>query len=469
MVDREAAAAVAKVEEFAKANGQILLPLVELITEARIAVDEVINNIGRQTIETILNLSAEQVAGARTPGKNSGDIRWHGSQPGRVSLADRQIKVKRPRLRHKRAGEVSVPAYESLQENSATAQRMMGALLRGVSTREYGEVLPEMAETAGVSRSSISRQAIEGSVEQLRQLRERRWDKVDLLVLYIDGQRFGSHHVISAVGVDRAGVKHVLGLALGATENTAAVRQLFTNLREQGLPTDRKYLFVIDGAKALRAAIEEFFGADQPVQRCRNHKMRNVIDELPKEQQPQVMNLMRAAWRVAEAEEGVKRLEQLARFLEQEHESAARSLREGLAEMFTVQRLQLPPSLYKCLGTTNVIESPQSGVQKRTHNVTRWRDADMVERWVASAWLLPRNISAKSSAIAIFGPSPSFLEENENPTPTPRRWRNMKLSRSQPSTKLGTPSRSPHCRSLSTRVISHRATMPCRPNIAYRA
>lgn len=388
IVSREAETASAAVEEFAKANGQILLPLVELITQARMAVDEVIDNIGRQTIETILNLSAEQVAGARTPGKSSGDIRWHGSQQGRVSLADRQIKVKRPRLRHKREGEVSVPAYESLQENSATAQRMMGALLRGVSTREYAEVLPEMAETAGVSRSSISRQAIEGSVEQLRQLRERHWDKVDLLVLYIDGQRFGSHHVISAVGVDRAGVKHVLGIELGATENAAAVKQLFTSLRDQGLPTDRKYLFVIDGAKALRTAIDEVFGADQPVQRCRNHKMRNVINELPKEQPAQAMNLMRAAWRVSDAEEGVKRLEQLARFLEQEHESAARSLREGMAEMFTVQRLQLPPSLYKCLGTTNVIESPQSGVQKRTHNVTRWRDAAMVERWVASAWLL---------------------------------------------------------------------------------
>jgi putative transposase len=100
------------------------------------------------------------------------------------------------------------------------------------------------------------------------------------------------------------------------------------------------------------------------------------------------MNLMRAAWRVHDAEEGVKRPEQLARFLEHEHESAARSLREGMAEMFTVQKLQLPPSLYKCLGTTNVIESPQSGVQKRTHNVTRWRDADMVQRWAASAWLL---------------------------------------------------------------------------------
>ena len=388
IVDREAAAAAATVEQFAKANGQVLLPLVELVTQARLAIDEVIDHIGRQTIETILSLSADQVAGPRTPGKGSGDIRWHGSQNGRVSLADRQIKVKRPRLRHKEDGEVSVPAYESLQDNDATAQRMMGALLRGVSTREYAEVLPEMAETAGVSRSSVSRQAIEGSVEQLRQLRERRWDEVDLLVLYIDGQRFGSHHVISAVGVDGAGTKHVLGIEVGATENATAVKQLFTHLREQGLPTDRKYLFVIDGAKALRAAIEEVFGAHQPVQRCRNHKMRNVLDELPKEQQPQALNLMRAAWRVSDADEGVKRLEQLARFLEQEHESAARSLREGMREMFTVQRLQLPPSLYKCLGTTNVIESPQSGVQKITHNVTRWRTGDMIQRWVASAWLL---------------------------------------------------------------------------------
>ena len=254
--------------------------------------------------------------------------------------------MKRSRLRHKQAGEVSVPAYESLQESSATAQRMLGALLQGVSTREYAEVLPEMAETAGVSRSSVSRQAIEGSVEQLRQLRERRWEQTDLLVLYIDGQRFGSHHVISAVGIDGNGSKHVLGIQVGATENAAAVKQLLTSLREQGLPTDRQYLFVIDGAKALRAAIDEVFGAKQPVQRCRNHKMRNVLDELPKEQQAQALNLMRAAWRVSDADEGMKRLEQLARFLEQNHESAARSLREGLAEMFTLQRLPLSPSLY---------------------------------------------------------------------------------------------------------------------------
>ena len=271
IVNREEKSAAASIEQFAESNGQLVLPLIELITQARIAVDEVISSIGRKTIETILTLSAEQVAGAPTPGKVSGDIRWHGSQHGRVVLADRQLKVTRPRLRHKREGEVKVPAYEALRENSATFQRMMGALLRGVSTRQYEEVLPEMAETAGVSRSSVSRQAIEGSIEQLPQLRERRWDNTDLLVIYIDGQRFGDHHVISGVGIDREGSKHILGIEMGATENPASVKNLLTGLRDRGLRTDQRYLFVIDGAKALRAGIEEVFGNGQPVQRCRNH------------------------------------------------------------------------------------------------------------------------------------------------------------------------------------------------------
>jgi transposase-like protein len=339
-------------------------------------------------LEQILVLSAAQVAGARTPGKSKGEIRYHGSQAGCVQLADRKVKVKRPRLRHKTKGEVKVPAYEMLRADRGLGQHMLGALLRGVSTREYQEVLPQMAQTVGVSRSAISRKAVEASAEQLKQLQERRWESIEILVIYIDGQRFGDHHILSAVGVDVEGKKHILGIESGATENAASVKRLLTHLRDQGLPTDRKYLFVIDGAKALRSAIEEVFGSDQPVQRCRNHKVRNVLDELPKEEHGQPLNLIRAAWRVKTAEEGEKRLEQLARFLEREHESAARSLREGIKEMFTLQRLKIPETLHKCLATTNIIESPQGGVERRTHKVTRWRDAEMVQRWVASAWVL---------------------------------------------------------------------------------
>jgi transposase-like protein len=423
IVTRAARESAAVIEQFCQANGQILLPIVNLIQNASQVVETVIHEIGHQMLEQLLMLSAEQVAGVRTPGKASGDVRHHGSQPGCVQLADRKVKVKRPRLRHKTEGEVKVPAYEMLRQDRGLGQHMLGALLRGVSTREYQEVLPQMAETVGVSRSAISRKAVEASAEQLKQLQERRWEHIEILVIYIDGQRFGEHHILSAVGVDAEGKKHILGIESGATENAASVKRLLIHLRDQGLTTNRKYLFVIDGAKALRAAIEEVFGADQPVQRCRNHKLRNVVDELPKEQHGQALNLMRAAWKVKTAEEGEKRLEQLARFLERDHESAARSLREGMKEMFTLQRLKMPESLHKCLATTNIIESPQGGVERRTHNVTRWRDADMVQRWVASAWVLTEKHFRRIDGHADLWALAAILGRETKPTTLPSKER----------------------------------------------
>jgi len=147
-----------------------------------------------------------------------------------------------------------------------------------------------------------------------------------------------------------------------------------------------KRLFVIDGAKALRTAIHKVFGPQHPVQRCRNHKIRNVCDRLPEEQKEQVKAAMRASYKL-EAKEGMRRLRKLVEWLEQESPAAANSLREGLEECFTINRLGLPSSLHRCLATTNVIESPQSGVRMRTRRVCRWRNAAMVERWVAASFL----------------------------------------------------------------------------------
>src|SRR3990172_11975784 len=130
-----------------------------------------------------------------------------------------------------------------------------------------------MAETVGVSRSSVSREAIEASEEELRRLCERRLDELELLILYLDGVIFGEHHVLVAVGVDAEGEKHVLGIAEGASENQVVARGLLQDLVGRGLKTDRKYLFVIDGSKALRAAMDAVFGVENPVQRCRHHKI----------------------------------------------------------------------------------------------------------------------------------------------------------------------------------------------------
>ncbi len=298
--------------------------------------------------------------------------------------------MKRPRLRkkgEKEGGEVAVPAYEALRADGKLGSRMLEILLRGVSTRQYKQVLPEMAETVGVTRSSVSREAIEASEAELKRLCERRLDDLVLLVLYLDGVIFGEHHVLVALGVDVEGRKHVLGLAEGASENQVVARDVLEDLVRRGVKPDRKYLFVIDGSKALRAAIDAVFGTENPVQRCRQHKLENVTGYLPEELKDQVKAAMRAAFRLP-AKEGMAKLEKQAQWLEHEYPSAAASLREGLAEMFTVNRLELSPRLARCLCSTNVIESPHSGVRRRTRRVCRWRDGKMVLRWAAAALLM---------------------------------------------------------------------------------
>ncbi len=400
---------------FLAKSGQGLLPMVELIEQSKVAVDELIDVVGRSTIEAVLRLSAEQLAGPPHPGKKGNGIGWHGREQGRVCLKERKLRVKRPRLRKKgpgEEGEVRIPAYEAMQQDRGLGSRMLEILLRGVSTRQYRAVLPEMAETVGVSRSSVSRESIEASEEELRRLSERRFEEVEFLILYLDGIVFGEHHVLVAVGVDTEGRKHVLGIAEGASENRVVVQGLLEDLVRRGVKSDRKYLFVIDGSKALRAAIDAVFGAQHPVQRCRQHKIENVMGYLPEDLKDQVKVVMRAAFRLP-AGEGMTRLEKQAQWLEREYPSAAVSLREGLAEMFTVHRLGLPPSLARCLVSTNVIESPHSGVRLRTRRVCRWRDGQMVLRWAASALLMTEKHFRKLMGYRDLWMLKAALDENQ--------------------------------------------------------
>jgi transposase-like protein len=369
-------------------HGQGLLPLVELVESTELGLEELIDVTGRAAIEAVLELSAIQVAGEPHRGRRGGEVIWHGRQPGQVRLAERKLKVDRIRLRRRGGGagaEVAIPAYEALKRNDRTAARMLGVLLNGVSTRNYAKVLPEMAESVGISRSAVSREFIAASEEKLKALCERRFDDLEILIVYIDGIRFDEHHVIVALGVDIEGKKHLLGVREGATENAAVVTELLEDLVARGLSAQRR-LFVIDGSKALRAAIERVFGEKVPVQRCRNHKLRNVHDHLPQHLQGQVQSAMRAAFRLA-PDQGIAKLKQQASWLEREYPDAAGSLREGMEELFTVNRLGLSPSLTRALGSTNIIENPNSTARRKTAKVTRWRDGDMVKRWVAAAFL----------------------------------------------------------------------------------
>jgi len=373
----------------ARQGAEFLAPMLELFDQGRQTIDQWACELGKVGIEALLILSADQLAGRPHPGKAAGEVRHHGSQGGRVQLAERQVRVDRPRLRRKglgAGGEVELPIYQALQANPALGKRVLEILLRGVSTRNYEQVLPEMAEAAGMSRSQVSREYVAASEEAFKQLAERRFDERDILIIYLDGQIFGGFCVVTAVGVDAEGHKHVLGVTEGSSENGVVVKGLLTSLVERGVKPGRRRLFVIDGSKALRSAIREVYGSDSPVQRCRNHKIENVVGYLSKDQGTQARLTMKAAFRL-DAKEGVAKLEQLAEWLGQSHPDAAGSLREGLDEMFTINRLGLPEKLRRCLGSTNIIESGHSSVRRPTGRVTNWQDGGMVLRWAAASHL----------------------------------------------------------------------------------
>jgi transposase-like protein len=242
-----------------------------------------------------------------------------------------------------------------------------------------------MADTVGVPRATVSREAAVASEAARKQLLERRFDEVDLLVIYLDGMHFGEQCVLAAVGVDVEGRKHVLALREGATENAEAAKDLLEHLASHGVDPQRRRLFVIDGSKALRTAINAVFGAQTPVQRCSNHKLRNVIDRLARQQQAQTASLMGAAWRLNE-KEGLAKFRQIAGWLEHDYPDAARSLLEGLQECFTINRPDVPRSPHRCLATSNIVDNSHSGVRSPTRQVCRWRPG-MPARWSAAAFL----------------------------------------------------------------------------------
>ncbi len=375
--------------EYLTENGQILLPMVELIEGSRMAIDELIDVLGRASIEAVLQLSAQGVAGEKQRGRAKESIRWHGRQAGSVRLSDRKLRVRKPRLRKKGRGkgqEVEIPAYEAINANGTIGSRVLEILMSNVSTRQYERVIPQMADTVGVSKSSVSREFVEQSGKELKRLSERRFEDREFLVIYLDGVIFGEFHVLCAVGVDSSGEKVVLGIKDGASENAATAVTLLEDLVDRGIDPGRRYLFVIDGAKALRSAIDKVFGRQNPVQRCRNHKIRNVAAKLPDELAPQVVSVMKAAFRLP-WKEGIARIRKQAEWLRSQHPDAAASLKEGLDEMFTINRLELSPALRRCLGSTNLIDSSHSGMRIRTRRVGRWKNADMALRWAAASFL----------------------------------------------------------------------------------
>jgi putative transposase len=205
--------------------------------------------------------------------------------------------------------------------------------------------------------------------------------------LLLDGIHVAERCCVVALAICADGRKVPVGLWEGSTENATVVRHLLADLQGRGLDAARGLLVVIDGAKALATAVRSVFGALALVQRCTVHKRRNVTEHLPESERGRVDVRLARAFADPDPGKGLRAARALAGELDRAHPGAAASLREGLAEMFTVRRLGVGDRLARTLSSTNPVESMLSVARSTARNVKRWRDGQMVRRWVAAGML----------------------------------------------------------------------------------
>ena len=372
-------------------NGSVLLELPLSVAGVIESLPEVIRALAQEAglllMSAAMNAECEMIAGAKNSKNPLRAANWWGSDLGPVYYDKQKVLIDRPRLRSKNNKEIPLATYQAFGDPLSMRNSIMKNMILGISSRNYAESVESFVKGYGIKKSSVSRHFVKATAEQMREFMERDLGGLDLVAIFIDGIEFKGHLIVVALGLDKGGKKHVLGLWQGATENATICMSLLEDIARRGLNIEKDYLFVLDGSKALRSAVAKMFGTNVAVQRCQQHKRRNVLAHLPKEHQHSIDARISAAYKMADYDAAKKSLELTVRYLEKLNPSAAASMREGLEETLTVHKLEVAGLLRKTLQTTNPIESCFSVSRTITGRVKRWRGDDMVQRWAVSSLL----------------------------------------------------------------------------------
>jgi transposase-like protein len=369
---------------------QVPLPMLDVLANAHNAFFDLCVDVGQQVFSALMEQDREGLCGPKGQHDPHRRASRAGSTSSDITLGGRRIAIRRLRARSREGAELALPSFAFAADRDPLDRHTMEAIACGVSSRKYGrslERLSEGQEERSTSKSAVSRRFVALSQKQMTAWLSAPLDALDLRVLMIDGIVFHEHTVLIVLGIDADGAKHVLGLREGTTENRQVAKALLRDLLERGLDPERARLICIDGSKALRAAIREVFGSLAPLQRCQVHKRRNILEHLPERLHASVDRILREAWESADADLAKRRLERLASSLEAEHPGAASSIREGLDETLTLQRLGIEGALYRTLRSTNPIENINGSIATYTRNVKRWQGGSMIVRWASAAVL----------------------------------------------------------------------------------
>ena len=367
---------------------QMVLPMAEMVGWLRQGVGELIRQAGLRLMDLLMQEEVRELVGERSQRQADRKANRWGSERGYCVVMGQKVPVERPRVRSTDDQEVRLGSYELFHRGEPLTETVWEKLMLGLSTRKYGQAVREFTEAYGLEKSAVSEHFIEASREKLQGMMERRLDKTRLCALLIDATPFEGQQMVAALGIAQDGRKMILGLRQGATENATVVGELLGDLVSRGLDFSEPRLYVLDGGKALTAAVKKHAGESAAIQRCQVHKRRNVLDHLTDEHKPAVAKRLHAAYALEDYAAAKQALNALHRELMDLNPSAARSLGEGMEETLTVHRLHVPMQLRKTLASTNVIESAFSIVEQVCKNVKRWHGGDQRERWVGSGLLV---------------------------------------------------------------------------------
>ena len=367
---------------------QMMLPMADIVGLLQEGVGNLLRHAGLELMHLVMDEEVKSLAGERHQQHEGRRAHRWGKEDGYCVVDGQKVPIKRTRLRSGDNREQRLGSYELFQRSGPLQVGVWDKMMRGLSTRNYGAVVKDFQSAYGIEKSAVSENFIEASREKVKQLMERPLGELRLCAVLIDGTPFKDRQMIAALGIGCDGRKTVLGIREGATENTAVVSSLLSELVERGLDFSTPQMYILDGGKALHAAVRKHAGEAAFIQRCQVHKKRNVVDHLPDEHKADVRRKLQNAYSMTDYAEAKRALDRLHRELMDVNPSAARSLEEGLEETLTVHKLRVPDQLRRTLCCTNVIESAFSIVETVCRNVKRWRDGDHIERWVGSGLLI---------------------------------------------------------------------------------
>ena len=360
-------------------NIQMVLPLADLAQRLRHGVSQMLFTTERDLLMLIMSEEIKWLS------QEQGMERW-GTAPGSVIIHGQKVPVRRPRIRDQ-AQEAKLGSYELFRLDDEMQRRLWDRVMRGMSMRSYDPMIRESAPSFGMSKSAVSDRFAIASSQRVKDLRKRDLSKLRLCALMLDGVEFRKELFIVALGIDKTGSKTILGYHQGATENQQVCDQLLSGMAGRGLDLRQGMLVGIDGAGGLRASLRKHCGDRMLLQRCQQHKQRNICEHFAKDQQAYWETKLENAYNLFGYAEAKRALQQIQHELMAVNPSAARSLEEGLEDTLTLHRLRVPESLRKTLRTTNPIESIFDTVRVACRNLKRWRPGDQRERWIGSGLL----------------------------------------------------------------------------------